>query len=362
MINPEVEAAVKRQKAKATISSLLIAILAVVLVGILLFLFAITSINLTQPDIVAYQASAPEDQQIEQKQINPSLQRKPAAPSSSMAKVISANTASPTAIPVPDFDSPVESVDFGDGADFGAGWGTDGEASSGGGTSFFGQKSSAERIAFVIDYSLSMKAQKRVDIMKAELTKSLKDLPPGTQYQMIFFAGPAWVAGSTIGDVRGCSKTMSSPVWMEKKYEWVGGKPKGRAQRATWLTVPSAEGLIGSERRDAEEKKVVKESLKYVKDTPLVLGTRWNDALGMAMDMKPPPQVIYFMTDGSSGKTAMDIAKTYGNKAKSRGITVNCIAMMEPRAAEAMAELAKRAGGKFTMVEKGGKTKEMPLN
>ena len=362
-ITPEVEIALKKQKARATLSSLLVSLLAVVLVGIILFLIAIQSMSFTQPDVIAYKASMPEDTQLEQKKINPAVQRKPSSPSSAMAKVIAANTTSPTAIPVPEVEVPVESVDFGDGDDFGAGWGSGGGGAGGGGTTFFGQKSSADRIAFVIDYSLSMKAQKRVDIMKEELSKSLGDLTPGTNYQMIFFAGPAWVAGSKIADVRGSKKnTITGPDG--KDYEWAGGKPKGKRQKAEWLAVPTADGKIGNDRRKAVEdaKSVVANSLKHVKETPLVLGTRWDDALEMAMDMDPPPQVIYFMTDGSTGKSALDTAKKMGNRAKSRGITVNCVAMMEPKAAEAMADLAKRAGGKFTMVEKGGKRKEMPLN
>ena len=361
-LSPEVELALKRQKARATLSSLLISLLAVILVGIILFLVAIKSISFSQPDVVTYKATSPETNEIEQKKINPALQRKPSSPSSSMAKVIAANTTSPTAIPVPEVEVPVESVDFGDGDDFGAGWGSGGGGAGGGGTTFFGQKSSADRIAFVIDYSLSMKNQKRVDIMKEELSKSLGDLTPGVQYQMIFFAGPAWVAGSKIGDVRGAKDNkITGPDG--KTYLWAKGKPKGKRQKAEWLTVPTSDGKIGNARRKAvqDAKDVVATSLKYVKETPLVLGTRWDDALEMAMDMDPPPQVIYFMTDGSTGKSALDTAKKMGNRAKSRGITVNCVAMMEPKAVEAMGDLAKRAGGKFTMVLKDGKRKEMSV-
>ena len=361
IVSSEVQAALKRQKARATISSLLISVLAIVLVGILLFLYAISGISLVQPDIVAYQTSTQQTQEIDPKPINPSRQRKPSAPSSSMAKVIAANTVAPTAIPSPDVNNPVESLDFGDGDDFGGGWGTSDGADTGEGTSFFGQKSSADRIAFVIDYSLSMKNQKRVDIMKRELSKSLKDLAPGTKYQMIFFAGPAWVAGSEIADVRGSKENViTGPDG--KKYEWAKGKPKGKRQKADWLTVPTTEGKIGNERREAEKKEVITNSLKHVEDTPLVLGTKWDDALEMALDMEPPPQLIYFMTDGSTGKSALDTAKKVGNRAKTRNITVNCIAMMEPRAAEAMGDLAKRSGGKFTMVEKDGQAKEIPVN
>jgi hypothetical protein len=49
-----------------------------------------------------------------------------------MAKVIAANTQSPTAVPVPDQLTNAPSLDFGDGDDFGAGWG-DADGSGGGG-------------------------------------------------------------------------------------------------------------------------------------------------------------------------------------------------------------------------------------
>jgi len=52
------------------------------------------------------------------------LQRKPASPSSSTAKAIAANTPSTSAIPVPDMAPAEPSSNFGDGQDFGGGWGS----------------------------------------------------------------------------------------------------------------------------------------------------------------------------------------------------------------------------------------------
>ena len=54
--------------------------------------------------------------------------RKPQAPNSSLAKVIASNTASPTAIPVPQVSLPAESTAFANGDDFGNGWGGEGLA------------------------------------------------------------------------------------------------------------------------------------------------------------------------------------------------------------------------------------------
>lgn len=366
IINSEVEQQLRRQKASATLSSLLISLLAIVLVGLILFFLAIKGIDLSQPDVITYKAASPEDTQLDKKQINPALQRKPSAPSSSMAKVIAANTVSPTAIPVPEVYTAVESVEFGDGDDFGAGWGSGGGGNGGGGTTFFGQESKAERIAFVIDYSGSMGSQNRVGIMKKELSKSLDQLAPGTEYQMIFFAGPVWVAGSDVLK-EGAAAKKGNTIRGEdgKTYEWVSGgsahdfKPRGKVQVAEWLKVPTVEGKIGNEKREALS--ALKKSQKIVKETKLVWGTRWKYALEMALDMKPTPEVIYFMTDGSTGKEAMNVARSVGARAKTRGIVINCIAMMEPNAHGAMKEIAKRTGGKFTVVEAGGKSKEIPL-
>ncbi|MDP0490186.1 MAG: hypothetical protein Q7Q71_03960 [Verrucomicrobiota bacterium JB023] len=342
----EAQQELKRQRARATISSVIISFLVIVLLGLILAFVLIPGILVNETDIITYQAAAVEDNEIEQKQLNPAVQRKPSAPSSAMAKVIAANTTSPTAIPVPEVVVDVESVDFGDGDDFGAGWGSgSGSGSGGGGTTFFGQPSTGERVAFVIDYSASMRANDRVGIMKEELEKSISGLNGGMKYQMIFFAGPVWVAGSEVKD-----KNAKDVNFIEDEngtvYEWrtSGGahnwKPRGKEQKAEWLTANKVQ---------------LRESQKVVKNTPLVWGTRWKYALEMAIDMEPAPQVVYFMTDGSTGGEAMKIARTVGAKASSRGIKINCVAMMEPKAHEAMKELAKRTGGQFSVVNKDGK-------
>jgi len=112
------------------------------------------------------------------------VERKPSAPSSSMAKVIAANTVSTTAIPVPEIDVPEPSTDFGDG------WGDGGFGGGPGASSFFGQVINGKRILYVIDFSASMKGD-RQRLMRKELADSVYRLSPDIKYQMIFFAGPA---------------------------------------------------------------------------------------------------------------------------------------------------------------------------
>lgn len=345
------ELALRKQRARATISSLVASILAIVLVFILLALVFIPGLNFSQPDVVAYQAASKDETKIEQTVTNTSVQRKPSAPSSSTSRVIAAQATSAVAIPVPDFKSETPSVTFGAGDDFGAGWGSGGAGGGGGGTSFFGVASQADRVAFVIDYSGSMREDDRADIMRRELQNAVDDLAGGTKFQMIFFAGPVWVAGSHI---MGSSNTRKRNVIKSGRntYEWVssGGahkfEPRGQLQKADWIELPP----LGNAKRE-----IIADSKKIIRDTPLVYGTRWKYALEMALEMRPAPQVIYFMTDGATGGEAMKVARSVGKKAKSKGITIHTVAMMEPRANAAMFEMANRTNGTFTVVERGNK-------
>jgi hypothetical protein len=131
-LSPEALARLQAQKRNSTISSIVISALVIVLIALILGVFLLPQISKDTPTIVTYQATVADESQMEQKKMNTTIQRKPSAPTSAMAKVIAANTASPTAIPVPDIDIVTPSTEFGDGESFGGGWG-DEDAGMGGG-------------------------------------------------------------------------------------------------------------------------------------------------------------------------------------------------------------------------------------
>ncbi|NNC87611.1 MAG: terpene cyclase/mutase family protein [Akkermansiaceae bacterium] len=131
-LSPEAEARLRAQKRNSTISSIVISILVIVLCGLILAFIALKGMFFESPTIVAYSSSIEDEQELEERRINDQVQRKPSAPSSSMAKVIAASTVSPTAVPVPEFAVPEPSVEFGSGDDFGAGWGSGGDGGGGG--------------------------------------------------------------------------------------------------------------------------------------------------------------------------------------------------------------------------------------
>jgi hypothetical protein len=131
-LSPEAQARLAAQKRTSTLTSLVIALLLMVLVGVILMIIAMASNVKIKTQMVSYNGAAESEDNLKQKKVQTQIERKPAAPSSSMSKVIAANTTSPTAIPVPEIDVPDPSTDFGDGNDFGDGWG-DGDGSGNGG-------------------------------------------------------------------------------------------------------------------------------------------------------------------------------------------------------------------------------------
>jgi len=180
-------------------------------------------------------------------------------------------------------------------------------------------------------------------LMRAELQKSLDGILYGTQYALIFFAGPVWEAENDISNQGGKNNAVVSDKG--KKYKWSGRgahewTSEGGLQQPDWI--------------EASQGKI-KSSKKIVQNHKLIYGTDWSNPLKMALSMDPKPQVIYFMTDGQSGPNSDQIASSIGQAAKKHGIIINCVALMEPRAKKAMSDLAKRTGGKMTMVEAGGK-------
>ena len=342
---PETEAAMRRQRRSSFITSAIIGILTVVLLMLLLSLFLLAPLFKETPTIVTYESNLDENTDLEIKKVTTSMDRKPSSPSSSMAKVIAAQTQSAVSVPVLDVEVTVPSLDFGSGDDFGDGWGggSGTGGGGGGGASFFQQKVTAERIAYVIDYSESMNGP-RENLMRKELKKSVSGLKDGMQYQLIFFAGPAWTAGDEVTMAKG--RRSAEVKSGGRTYDWKGGArahewdPKGKKQEAKWESANSSH---------------LRKSAKLVEETKLVYGTNWEPALEMAMAMDPPPQIIFFMTDGLTGGDAVSLAKSIGARAKAKQIIINTVAMMEPKAEAAMKEMAKRTGGQFSMIDRNGK-------
>ena len=121
-LSPEALERLHKQRRNATISSVLIAGLSVVLVALALGIFLLPDLVQETPTIVTYESNLQEETETEEQKVQVSMDRKPASPTSQMAKVIAANTVSPTAVPVPNVDVTTPSMDFGMSEDLGEGF------------------------------------------------------------------------------------------------------------------------------------------------------------------------------------------------------------------------------------------------
>jgi len=170
-LSPEAQADLATQKRNSTISALIISVLTFGLLILVLMVIALTVNSKSPPEIISYAAGAEDAEEIEKPEMTNEVERKPAAPSSSLAKVIAANTTSPTAMPVPDIEVTEPALDFGNGDDFGEGWGNgEGWGSGGGGGSLFGTKIKSNNLGVILDISGS--AHEHLDKAFTEIDKS----------------------------------------------------------------------------------------------------------------------------------------------------------------------------------------------
>ncbi len=210
---------------------------------------------------------------------------------------------------------------------------------NGGMVSFFGSRSKAKKIVFVVDVSASMKkagtsGKRRFDLMKEELRKSVVALPFGVSYQIIFFNGPAWFAG----------ESPDKGNWHEKN-----GRNFWSYKNDNDEELPRAAMIPVSPRK-------IKQSLQYIDDVQMDYGTDWRSPLKMAMNLEP--DLIFFMTDGAvfenpDKKPLVEDLLEY-NQRKSKA-KINCISLMEIGAYKMMRELAKETKGEISLVLENSK-------
>jgi|GEM_PF-3379347 len=138
-LTTEAQSRLRAQNRTTTITSIVITVLTIALLALLLFFIFLKPLMIEVPTIVTYQGSQEDDAEISKKKIVNQVQKKPAAASSNIAKVIASTSPSNVTIPIPEVDTPDPSSDFGSSADFGSGWGGDGAGFGGGKMTPFGR-------------------------------------------------------------------------------------------------------------------------------------------------------------------------------------------------------------------------------
>lgn len=231
----------------------------------------------------------------------------------------------------------------GAGGGFGAGIGTGGMK----GVTFFGMASPLDRVVFVLDFSASMK-KNQVELVVNEMGRTLKMLPMRAQYQVIQFAGGAKFADrswkveqpGTFERVmvhRGKTKyRFFSPTKSHTDYAFDGRDDE--LPKDDWLNANPVN--VGRTKEELDKKETWS-------------GTDWRWAFKTALNMQPPPKVVYFMTDGLGGSNVELILDYNKKKAKAR---LNTFLMHTSAGAPLMNEIADKTGGRFTIVKNDGST------
>ncbi len=335
-----IHAATAESTRKSQLSAALVAVIVHVVLIALLIWVQVAQPRPAPPQIVgtAMPSDNNEDMEnvkMEKQQVQPTAQS-----ASTQMEVTTAFAASSFA--VPEFDSTNMTFEpLGMGDSFGPSMSFAGE-DGGSMVSFFGSKTSATKVVFVVDASASMKSsgkngRTKFSLMQEELTRTVKSLPPGVEFQILFFSGPSWFVGEY-------DKKKTSADWTESTtkrnfWEYMGGDPE------KWPKVKYLKATPSTLRRVAG----------MIEKTPMVYGTDWRDPLKMAINMEP--DVIYFMTDGAVGKhpdkkPVVDDVLDF-NRTKSRA-KINSICFMVLNAYENLKELADKTRGEFTLVTEDG--------
>lgn len=317
---------VERQRRRETLQSVVTALLGFGVVVAILALIALIPLNKEIPQIVTYQAAAPEEEPpIKMKELTNNAQPKPPGASSSMAKVIAAEMESPVAVPIPVTANP-DSM-FGMEEDFGPGFGTgEGDGDGGGGATFFGSRRAGRNVVFIVDFSGSMESDAeggggtRIAALKKELVRSINALPAKMNVSVIFFSTTGWTI-----DTEG-------PNHYQK-----GFRGNGKVPDVNWY--PATDRL----------KAVVVDAIQKM---PAKGGTNWYPPLKMAFSMSPRPNIVYLLSDGEP--TDSDYVLEKMDELNPDGVPIDTIAFELPGTpAGQLMVIAEETGGKFSMIYKG---------
>ncbi len=311
----------------------IIAALAHLFVAAVLLLIKVVPMNILRPEIVA--VAGVEEQETPAWQRVTSQPQTSAAPS--MVAPIVASGASSVAMPQVDFSPSASELNLG--SSFGSfGAGTAGGA--GGSVSFMGNKASGKHIVFVVDVSGSMSGTSktasgeyisRFDLLKKELIKSISQLKSGTAYEILYFSDFAWPH----------DEVDTNDFAALTKYEW-----KIRPGQ-TGVRIPQWKYLVAGP-------DTIRRSRKIIEDSNNPGGTNWGSGLLMALNGNPRPDVIFFMTDGNKSDALTWVQEVTNANSRGKRAVIHTTAMMEPDAADDLADLAARNRGKFTVVLANG--------
>ncbi|TVQ53289.1 MAG: hypothetical protein EA377_08360 [Phycisphaerales bacterium] len=187
----------------------------------------------------------------------------------------------------------------------GAGDGSAGGTLAGGaGTSYFGIEAEGSRFLYIVDRSGSMMFAQRMEIAMRELRESVESLPDYTSFQVIFF-----------------SSNLLEPDFQRG---WARATAANIRRYLSWFDRVDPGG-----------------------------GTIPRPAFLLAFEMRPRPDVIFFMTDG----IIPDLSAEEINDINQRGdrVVIHTIAFGDQGSEELLRRIARDSGGQYRYIPDGGR-------
>jgi hypothetical protein len=172
-----------------------------------------------------------------------------------------------------------------------------GGGSLGQGASFMGLHAKGSRFCIIADCSGSMEGPP-LKFLKEEILETLSTMSARGRFQLIFFSSRAI--------------PYPQPGWRHPRQD--------RADLVQWLQAVSAAG-----------------------------GTYPTPAFQLAFQLSPPPDVIFFMTDGLFDERAVDEIANL-NRQSGRNVQINTISFMDTSSEPLMRRIASDSGGRYRHV------------
>jgi len=174
---------------------------------------------------------------------------------------------------------------------------TAGGGSGGSGTSFFGIRSSGSRFAYIVDRSGSMRGGGRMDYARDELVRSIEGLPEHALFHVVLF-----------------STTHVAPPNQE---QWLPARSRAIRRVRSWLGREEPGG-----------------------------GTEPGSAFESVFALPQRPDVIFFLTDGEIPESTVELVRELN--ARGRSVVINTVAFGDPASQDALQEIARISGGRYT--------------
>ena len=172
-----------------------------------------------------------------------------------------------------------------------------GGGSLGQGASFMGVQAKGTRFCIIADCSGSMEGPP-LDFLKEEILETLTTMSAQGRFQLVFFSSRAI--------------PYPQPGWRHPRRD--------RADLANWLQSVNAAG-----------------------------GTYPTPAFQQAFQLSPPPDVIFFMTDGLFDRRAVEEIASM-NRQSGRNVQIHTISFMDTSSEPLMRRIASDSGGRYRHV------------